>query len=401
MDRYDLVVFGATGFTGRLAAAYLAAHAPKELRIAIAGRSGAKLEALKRDLPREVGVIVADSSDREAVGRMVSAARVILSTAGPFATYSDSVVEACVAGRTDYADITGETAWARTLIDRFHDQAARDGTRIVPFCGFDSVPSDLGAWAVVDWIRRTWGQPTVSVSASFSVRGGGINGGTVASALEVGERKQGRAVRDPVLLNPPEHRDRDDRDGNADRMTVTWDPARRKWLAPFVMAAVNTRVVRRSAALFADAGHSYGEGFRYDEALETSTRLQAWSVGAGTAALFGLVASKPGRALVRRLAPAPGEGPSEEARARGSIRIRLLGRAADGRVAMGTFADQGDAGNTFTVKALCESGLAMVLDRDRLPTRAGVLTPATAFGEVLADRLRAAGVTIEVAPFPS
>jgi short subunit dehydrogenase-like uncharacterized protein len=387
-----ITVYGATGFTGRQASVYLAKTG---VPLAIAGRSRAKLEALAGTLGREVRVIVADADDPASIDAMVAQSRVIASFAGPFQRYSDAVVAACVARKVDYVDITGESAWVRTLIDRFHDRAAADGTKIVPFCGFDSVPSDLGAWAVVDWIRRTWQQPTAHISASYAVRGGGWNGGTIASALLMGET--GAKIGDPALLNPPDRRTAADR--RPDRTSTTWDEHRKRYLAPFVMASVNTRVVRRSAALSAAYGEPYGDGFAYDEAMEVKRKLVGVGIGVGLAAFFRLVRTAPGRSLVRKFTPAPGEGPSEAVMDAGAIRVRFVAAAADGREADGTFAAEGDAGNRVTVRICCECALALALQRDALPggsARGGILTSATAFGPVLADRLRAVGTTIEV-----
>jgi short subunit dehydrogenase-like uncharacterized protein len=394
MKDFDIVVFGATGFTGQQAARYLAERAPKGLRVALAARRRDALEAVAG--PLGFATIVADSEDAASIGAMVARARVIASTAGPFRRYSDPVVAACVEHGSDYCDITGEVAWVRTLVDRFHDRAAAAGCRIVPFCGYDSVPSDLGAWAMADWIRREWGQPTKSVTAAFSARGGGLNGGTAASALDGAESGGLGDLLDPIALNPPSHRSEADRQGLADRRWPSRDAERGRWLAPFVMAPVNTRVVRRSAALLADEGHPYGDGFTYDEAFDVRSGATAWGIAAGLALAPVMLGTGLGRSVVRRFVPKPGEGPSEEARREGSIRTRYVAEAADGRVAEGELTFPGDAGNVFTVTALCESALALAVDRDRLPARAGLLTPATALDGVLLERLKAAGMGFEI-----
>lgn len=394
MERFDVVVYGATGFTGRQAARYLGEHS--DVRFAIAGRSREKLEALRAELPRDVGVIVADAEDAGTIDGMVRQTRVVASFAGPFALYSDPVVAACAERGVHYVDITGETSWARTLIDRFHGRAREAGAKIVPFCGFDSVPSDLGTWVVVDWIRRTWGQPTRRVSASFAGGGGGVNGGTVASALATAERGDTRKLAHTGLLDPP---------GTQlprwyDHRSVTWDADRGRWLAPFVMGPVNARVVRRSAALYAAWGTPYGESLDYDESMEVKSRWKGLGIALGLVSTVALLNTRPGRALVRRMMPEPGEGPSDEAMDRGHVRVRYVAEAEDGRRALGTLNAQGDAGNRVTVRMACESALAL-LRPDELPggaARAGLLTPATAFGPVLVERLRAVGITLEVEP---
>lgn len=395
----DLILYGATGFAGRQAARYLAERGPADLRWAVAGRSAERLEAVRAGLDpavrERVAVVVADSGDPAAVDAMVARGRAVLTTAGPFARYGTPVVAACVARGVDYVDITGETPWVRDLIDRFHGEAAARGVRIVPCCGFDSVPSDLGTWLVADWIRRTWDQPTRLVRGAFAAGGGGLNGGTLASALAMGEAGRLEELNDPFLLSPPGQRG--DPARVADRKGVEWDPDLERWLAPFFMAPINTRVVRRSAGLLAEAGSPYGEPFRYDEALETRSRLRAWGFAAGMAAAEPFLRRRLGRRLLGRLGPEPGQGPSEEAMARGWFRCRLLGVAADGRKALGEVSGQGDPGNRATVTFLCEAALALVRDREALPDRAGILTPATAFDGVLAERLRErAGYRVEV-----
>ncbi len=400
---FDLVLYGATGFTGHQAARYLAAHAPAGVRWAIAGRDDRKLHALARELAaagpsRPAATLRADAGQPASIQAMVERTRVVASTAGPFARWSDPVVAACAQARTDYADITGETPWVRRLIERHHARAADDGTRLVPLCGFDSIPSDLGAWMVVDSVRREWQQPTRSVRSAFRLGGGGLNGGTFASALTMAEQGEAGALEDPLLLVPSGARaqvvDR------RPRRRAGKDEALDAWLAPFVMAPINQQVVLRSAALWAERGAPYGPAFAYDEGLELKRPVAAMAVAVGTRVGDRLLRSRVGRGLVRRLAPSPGQGPSEEQMNRGWFRVRLLGEAQDGRRALGELSCQGDAGNRATVLMLCESALALALDRDRLPPGGGVLTPATALGPVLLERLRAAGVTARVAPAP-
>ncbi|HEY3445771.1 MAG TPA: saccharopine dehydrogenase NADP-binding domain-containing protein [Myxococcales bacterium] len=392
----DVVLFGATGFTGRQAALYLGRHAPPGLRWAVAGRSKAKLEALQAEV-RAPEVVVADSADVPAVRAMVGRARVVASTAGPFARYSDPVVDACVAEGADYADITGEIGWVRRLIERHHDVAAAKGLRIVPFCGFDSVPSDLGAFAVASWIRKEWDQDTRRVSASFKLRGG-LNGGTLATMLDGAETGDLNLRTDPLLLNPPGHRSEAERARSADVRGARYDPDRRTFLAPFFMAAINTRVVRRSNALLAERGQGYGPDFSYEETAEHRTRWGARAVDLGLlvterATGFGTV-----RRALRRLGPKPGEGPSEATMEHGFMRVRLVGEAADGRKVLATMQAQGDPGNRITTLILMEAALALATQREALPQAAGILTPASAIGQVLLDRILAAGVRMEIAP---
>lgn len=397
---FDITVYGASGFVGRQAARYIADHAAG-LRWAVAGRSAAKLDALRHGLgPASPGVVVAAAGDATALDALAAQSRVVLSTAGPFARYGSALVAACVRHGTHYVDITGETPWVRQMIDRHHDAAATSGTRIVPGCGFDSVPSDLGAWLVASALWQQHGERCTSVKASFSMRGG-LNGGTAASALGALDDEAAQAqLDDPFLLNPPGTAPADAA-SHRDPAGALHDADFDAWLAPFVMGPINSRVVRRSAALLAGSG-PFGPGFRYQEYARVgrgaSAALAASALAIGMAAGRAALAFAPLRRVATHFVPAPGEGPSEQAMDGGSFRCELVGVGERGTVQRGRIAGRGDPGNRATTVFVCESALALALDVRRLPGgahRGGVLTPATALGAVLADRLRAAGMTIE------
>ncbi len=399
---FDVVLYGATGFVGRQTVAYFVQHAPPRLRWAVGGRHAGRLRSVLQqagaDLAR-VGVIEAESQDPHALHALAAQTRVVLSTAGPFALHGNGLVAACVDAQTHYCDITGETSWVKQLIDRHHAQAERQGTRIVPFCGFDSVPSDLGAWMLTREMLLRHGQPCVDVKACFSLRGG-FNGGTVASALNAMEQHGHKAFGDPFLLNPPGSAPADaaaHADVHAPRHDADFDA----WVGPFFMAPVNTRVVRRSAALLSAAGdRAYGAGFHYQESLRLGrgplAALAAAGVSVGGGLGQGLMAFAPGRRLVKALAPAPGAGPSERAMNQGHFRCELFARSAAGHTLRGRVADRGDPGNRATTKMVCEAALALALDIEDDEGEGGVLTPATALGERLLRRLRAAGMTLQV-----
>ncbi len=403
----DVVLYGATGFVGRQTVAYFAEHAPRGLRWALAGRSAQRLARVREACgpgAADAGLVVADAADATALGALAARARVVLSTAGPFALHGDGLVEACVAQRTHYVDITGETPWVRRLIDRHHARAAAEGTRIVPCCGFDSVPSDLGAWRVASAIRARHGEPCVEVRACFSMRGG-LNGGTLASALHMMEAGDARRFADPFLLNPAGCVPRDG-SRHADPLLPVHDAAFDAWLAPFVMGPVNTRVVRRSAALLATGeAPAYDRDFVYGEYLRIGrgrgAALAAAGLAAGLAAAGASLRLAPVRALLRRVAPAPGEGPSERSMDGGAFRCDLIGRSASGRVERARIAGRGDPGNRATTTLVCEAALALATETDLLPGgrgAGGVLTPASGLGDVLARRLAAAGLTVEPPP---
>jgi short subunit dehydrogenase-like uncharacterized protein len=299
---YDVVLYGASGFTGQQTVAYFAQHAPP-IRWAIAGRNQAKLETVKAQLgeaAKKADVLIADSKDQAAIDAMVARTRVLLTTAGPFALYGTGIVDACVRFKTHYVDITGETVWVKELIDRYHQQSAADGTRIVPFCGFDSVPSDLGTYLVVRYMQREMGVACKQVKAYFQMAGG-VNGGTLATAFNMAESGQTAQARQPFLLNPPGEHSADALRQNQDPSAPHYDQDLGAWVSPFIMGPINTRVVRRSNALFAQWQEAYGADFTYQEYMKFDGAL-GWmpAVGLTTgAALFEVALQTPLRPLLK------------------------------------------------------------------------------------------------------
>lgn len=406
--RFDLVLYGATGFVGRQTVAYLAAHAPPGLRWALAGRSAPRLLAVRDAVVAAggaaaagAGIVAVAADDTRALAALAADAGVVLSTAGPFARVGTGLVAACVAQRTHYVDITGETPWVRGLIDAHHRRAAHDGTRIIPCCGFDSVPSDLGAWLVAQALWHRHGEPCVEVKACHRLRGG-LNGGTLASALHLLDSGQAALAAQPFLLNPAGPVPADALSQAADPVLPRHDEDFDAWVGPFVMGPINTRVVRRSVALLQAAGDAACQpGWRYQEWLRYGRGPQAALMAGG--ATLGLAAGAaalqwaPARTLARRLARAPGEGPSPAAMDGGSFCCDLIGRTASGQQLRGRIAGRGDPGNRATTVFVCEAALALALQRQDLPggpDLGGVLTPATGLGLVLAQRLAAAGMVV-------
>ena len=396
---HDVVVFGATGFVGRLTAEYLAHGAPREAKIALAGRSRQKLEQTRDGLgpnAAEWPLVVADSGDREALARLAGSTRVVATTVGPYMRYGLPLVEACAAAGTHYADLTGEVLFMRQSIDGC-DQAARDsGARIVHTCGFDSIPSDLGVLALHEHAREhDLGGLGKTALVVVSMRGG-LSGGTIDSLrgqlLEARRDPAARKVMsDSYGLSPDRAAEPDSR-SERDHGSVVHDESLGGYLAPFVMGAVNTRVVRRSNAL---TGHAYGRDLSYRELMLTGGLplgpVKAAGIIAGIGALAGGLSFGPTRAILDRLLPDPGEGPGEEARERGFFKIDIHSETAGGERIVAEIRASGDPGYKATGVMLGESALALALDQERLPDTAGVLTPATAMGEVLTDRLRSAG----------
>lgn len=400
---YDVVLYGASGFVGKQTVQYFARHAdPGRVRWAIAGRNRQKLEAVRDRVGVAVDVLVADSLDQTAIDAIVARTRVLLTTAGPFALYGNALVDACVRFKTHYVDITGETPWIKTLIDRYHCQAAVDGTRIIPCCGFDSVPSDLGTYLVVHHLQRELGVPCQQVKAYFQAYGG-FNGGTLASAFNLYDSQGLAEYNNPFLLNPSITHPQTEIEGNRDPEFPSFDPEFNTWVAPFFMGPVNTRIVRRSSALYEQWQEPYGADFTYQEYLKFEqplAGLKAVGTSAALALFATLLQQRPTRTLLEPFLPQPGSGPSEQTMNEGWFSCELVGTATDGRKVHGLIRDQGDPGNRATVKFLCESALSLALQADQLPggpARGGLLTPATGLGEVLVERLRQAGMTVRIA----
>ena len=398
----DVVVFGATGFAGRLVAGYLAGHAPGGVRIGLAGRSAQRLADVRARLGAAASawpLLAADSADPVSVAALARAARVVVSTVGPYRRLGLGLVEACAAAGTDYADLSGEVLFIRDSIDRCHDIAAGAGARIVHCCGFDSVPSDLGVLLLHHAARADGAGELQDTTLVVTALKGGASGGTLASMMEQQDEvrasaERRRVVQDPYALSPDRPAEPDLGD-ERDLDWVRYDGDLRMWVGPFVMAGINTRVVRRSNALQCWA---YGRRFRYREVTRFGTGPAASILGAAASAALKAaeagLAFGPSRAVLGKLLPAPGQGPSEKTRRTGLFRMQIHTRTSAGVRYLGTIQAQGDPGYAATSVMLGESALCLALDRDRLPDRAGVLTPATAMGTALADRLRSAGHTL-------
>jgi short subunit dehydrogenase-like uncharacterized protein len=398
---FDLVLWGATGYTGRLVAEYLVSTPSAQgLRWAIAGRDHEKLQRLQEKLTGELPIVLADAHDEASLNELTRRTRVVCTAVGPYALHgSEQLVAACVRNRTHYCDITGEVPWIRQSIDRNHETARAAGTRIVHCCGFDSVPSDLGVLMLHEAMRAR-GRGLSRVDAFFEKSRGHVSGGTLSSLIGVVEAmRREPAVRalmlDPYALDPEPGCSGPDR---SDGMGIRYEPRLGRWVAPFVMAAINTRVVRRSNAV---AGYPYGRDFRYTEQMSAPAGLKglavASAVAAGTAGLLAAVRSRRLRGLVERRLPRPGGGPTAQERAAGYLVLRLLGEAAgDGPPLrlLGRVEDRRDPGYGMTAVTLGES--ALCLARDDLGRPGGVLTPATAMGVRLVERLRKAGMRWEV-----
>lgn len=391
---FDLIVWGATGFTGQLVVEYLAETygVGGDLRWAIAGRNEQKLQQVRKTcLPdaqhNELALILADSGDDSSLKAMAARTRVVCSTVGPYAKFGTPLVAACTAEGTDYCDLTGEVQWMARVIKQYREAAQASGARIVHTCGFDSVPFDMGNWYLQREMQERHGVCAARVKARVGRSRGAASGGTIASILNMmDEASRDPAVRklvaDPYVLYPqgvPAGRDGPDQRG------AVYDPDFHRWTSPFIMAAINTRVVRRSNALL---GFPWGEGFRYDEALLTGSRAAAIRNSIAGGLGMGIMALKPTRKLAERFLPKPGEGPSRDQREAGHYEVFFLG-IADGAPDKNTLvrvSGKLDPGYGSTARMLGEA--AVCLARDNIAAGGGFWTPAAALGDSYLARLR-------------
>ena len=408
---FDIVVYGATGFVGKLTAEYLA-HAGGSARIALAGRSPGRLEAVRAALPesaRSWPIITADASSPSSLDEMAARTQVIVTTVGPYSKYGLPLVAACAKAGTDYADLTGEAMFVRQSIDDYHKQAIDTGARIVHACGFDSIPSDMSVYELYRRVTQDDAGELCDTNYVLRSFSGGVSGGTIASMIEVFRASSGdpdtrRLLEDPYTLAQ-------DRGAEPELGPQPDLPLRRGreiapelagvWAGGFVMAMYNTRIVRRSNALL---DYVYGRRFRYAEYMGMGPSVLApvaaaatTAATAGAAALGGRFFRLLPRRLVERLAPKPGTGPSDEVREHGYYRVETYTTTTTGARYVATMSQSGDPGYKATSVMLGECGLALALDRTKLPDRYGVLTPAAAMGDALLARFPGAGISLDSA----
>ncbi len=398
---FDVIVWGATGFTGSLVCTYLAEQYGTGLRWAMAARDPAKLQkkAQELNLPH-IPQLTADSFDEATLDAMTSQASVVCSTVGPYALYGDALVASCVRQGTNYCDITGEVHWMRKMIDLHHEAATAKGIRIVSACGFDSIPSDFGVHFIQQHINEHYGQYAHAVEMLVRATKGGLSGGTYASmkstiSLARSDEQIAKTLRNRYALNPdPGHRGAD----QADHFKVKLNKHLQLWTAPFVMAAINTRVVRRTHAL---QGFPYGDAFTYNESIQTGPGWRGkWRASVMTAVLGFMATATAGswrRWTLDRIMPRPGQGPSRAQREHGFFKLQFLGYLDNGKVVHATVTGDRDPGYGSTSRMLGESAVCLALDHEHLHST-GVLTPVTAMGTMLLQRLQQhAGLRFTVA----
>ena len=378
---FDLILQGATGFTGQFAAEELALHAPSSLRWAVAGRDHTKVHALAQRLG--VPAVIADGLDPQAVHDLAAQTRVVLSCAGPFSMFGTPLVNACVKNGTHYADLTGELPWIQTLIQKHHTQCVERGITIIPASGFDSVPADLGVYAI-----RQQLQEDVPLHGFFTVRGG-LNGGTLHSGIALAEQGVLTEAAPPAHLGPDVFR----------------VPALQRWAAPFLMAAVNESIVARTGSLLGDCSGSARANASitsrasipfiapYQEHLLVRGRFRAFQMKWLMQISNRLLLSKFGRKLLKRFGPKPGEGPSEQDIRDGFARFIVIAGDLAAPSAKRQWNWDGDPSNRITVRCLVQTGLALAAGEAH---GGGVLTPASAFGDQLLQRLLVTGAVEEM-----
>ena len=385
--QFDIAVFGATGFTGRLVAEYLAKQYPagSGLSWAMVGRSKAKLEAVRDEIgaPKETPLVVADASDPASIKALVESAKVVLTTVGPYQLYGNELVAACAEAGTDYVDLCGEPAWMRQMIDKHEAAAKASGARIVFSCGFDSIPSDLGVFLLQEEAKKKFGAPCTEVKGLVRSMKGTFSGGTAASMkATMAAAMQDRAVIQH-LKNPFSLANDFEGPKQPSGSKVIYDEDIGAWLTPFVMAVINTKNVHRSNALM---GHAYGDDFVYSEMVVTGP-------GESGEAVARKLASN--NAMMSEDGPKPGEGPSKEEREAGSFDILFLGKTAKGETLKLAVTGDIDPGYGSTSKMISEAAICLI--KDCADTGSGVWTTAPAMGHALIDRLRnKAGLTFEI-----
>jgi short subunit dehydrogenase-like uncharacterized protein len=404
MEKYDLIVFGATSFVGQLLTRYLFERhgVDADLRWAIAGRSHVKLTEVRADLGSAAAtlpILVANSDDEASLIALCQQTRVVVSTVGPYSIYGETLVKVCAESGTDYCDLTGEAPWIARMLAKYEDAAKQSGARIVHCSGFDSIPSDLGTYYLQQQAKAKFGSYCSTVKMRVKAMRGGLSGGTVASMIHIiNEAAKDPVVRkvlsDPYSLSPATDV-KQPRQPNL--MFAQFDDDAKAWSFPFIMAAINSKIVFRSNAL---AGYPYGYDFIYDEAMLAGTGLKGRAtatVGAlGIAGAFTALVVPPTRMLMERyVVPKPGEGPTPDQQAAGFYDLRFYGRTAAGEKIVTQLKGDRDPGYGATAKLLGEAVVCLALDIPK--AQGGFWTTASLMGDPLIERLSAyAGVQFSV-----
>jgi len=382
---FDIIIWGASGFTGRLVAEYLYQnYSPNELKWAIAGRDANKLNKIRDQyLNEKIPIIIADSFDEVSLSKMTKRTKVICTTVGPYAKYGSLLVKSCVSSKTHYCDLAGEAQWIRKMIDLHHEDAKYNNVRIVNSCGFDSIPSDLGVY----YIHKNISKKNLSIRMRVTGAKGTYSGGTYASMQNIikeafKDREVRKSLTNPYGLNPVGQQNGLDK---RDLRSVKYDKRIKSWISPFLMAGINTRIVRRSNAL---SNFSYGKEFTYDEAVMTGKGFKGRLNGIFLSIPLMFLAAKPGsffNKIFNIISPKPGQGPNKKERENGYFSLRFFVFQKDSNKSIFKVTGDKDPGYGSTSKMLAES--AVCLAKDKLEDNYGVLTPSYAMGDNILDRL--------------
>ena len=405
---YAVVLYGATSFVGQITAHYLAeflsTHKDKsgsEITWAIAGRDQEKLNELQSKLASKVDIIIANSDDAASLDAMTEQTQVIISTVGPYLKYGEPLIKSCVDNGTDYVDLTGEAIFIKDMMDKYQEAAKQSGARIVNSCGFDSIPSDLGVYFTQKQAEAKFDSACDVIHMRVKAAKGGLSGGTIASMAtifeEVGQDKSRRKqVANPYLLN-------DDKNApNVRQSNVSkpeYDSEHKRWLAPFVMASINTRIVHRSNQLL---GYEYGREFKYDEAMWMKDglkgKLTSYALSAGLLGFATAMMITPSRELLsKHVLPKSGSGPSKEEQENGYFDIRLFGQTANKDSITTKVTGDKDPGYGSTSRMLSQAALCLAQDISKEEVKGGFWTPASAMGDKLLARLeKHAGLSFDV-----
>ena len=382
---YDIIIWGASGFTGRLVAEYLYTnYNSKDLKWAIAGRDNQKLISIRKTfLNDEVPIVLADSFDETSLNKMTQRANVICSTVGPYAKYGSLLVKSCIKNKTHYCDLAGEAQWIRKMIDLYHEEAIRNQVKIVNSCGYDSIPSDMGVY----FINKNLSKKNLTIKMRVTGTKGGYSGGTYASMQNIikeasSDREVRKSLTNPYGLNPVGEQSGHDK---RDLSSVVFDKKIKSWIAPFLMAGINTKIVRRSNAL---SNYNYGKDFKYDEAVMTGKGIKGQLAGIMLSIPLILLAAKPGSILNKIFSffvPKPGQGPNKKERESGYFSSKFFVFDEHSNSSIFKVTGDRDPGYGSTSKMLAES--AVCLAKDNLDNTFGIITPSYAMGNNILERL--------------
>jgi len=397
--KFDVVLLGATGYTGKLVAEYLHTKygTQGDLKWAIAGRNSQKLKRVQKEIGiEEIDFLIVDNNDRGSVDRMTATTKVVCTTVGPYAKYGTLVVASCIENRTHYCDLSGEVQWMRKTIDTYHDEARKNMVKIVHSCGFDSIPSEYTVYFLQNYAFQKANEYCQKIELRLKASKGGLSGGTYESLLNVlkeasEDRSLYKVLLDPYGLNPDGDRHGPDKPG---LRKVKYDGRYNEWLTPFLMETINSKIVRRGLSL---CSHPYGKGFQYHEAMIAgngfSGRIKAYIILLG----LGLMQAKPGflQKMFRKLFPNPGEGPDAKERTEGFFYFIARGYLKNGQVFQAKIIGDQDPGYGSTSKMIGEA--AVCLAKDNQNKNYGILTPVSAMEDNLFRRLKKnAGLTFSI-----